>query len=190
MRPKSCGRSPRDSGQCVASSPVTNGRSDEIPARARRASRGRCPRAARSRRTGGARRTARARAARTHSRTPRRPSRSRRTTRPSRSSRPRRNGAEERLVLARARSGVRAREDRSGRLAPELLDGDPRVLPARRIGSRSSMNARTSGRSSYSDGPRRSTCSSNANGSSAPSSSSRPRTTNDPSTKPRRSGYR
>ena len=61
---------------------------------------------------------------------------------------------------------------------------------ARRTGSRCSMNERTSGRSSYSAGPLRWTCSSNANGSSAPSSSSRPSTTNAPRTNPRRSGWR
>ena len=51
--------------------------------------------------------------------------------------------------------------------------------------ARDSTNERTSGRYSYSAGPSRWTCSSNANGSSSPSSSARPRKTKAPRQKPR-----
>ena len=42
---------------------------------------------------------------------------------------PEENGAEERLVLARPRPRMGAREDRRGRLAPKLLDCESRVVP-------------------------------------------------------------
>ena len=41
---------------------------------------------------------------------------------------PEENGAEQRLVLARPRSCVGLREDRCRGLAPELLDGEPRIV--------------------------------------------------------------
>ena len=96
------------------------------------------------------------------------------------------HGAEERLLLGRSRPGVRAREDRRGRLrrsSSSAIRASSRPSSAL---ARDSTNVRTSGRYSYSAGPSRWTCSSKANGKSSPSSSARPRKTKAPRQNERR----
>ena len=97
--------------------------------------------------------------------------------------------AKQRIVLARLRAGMGAGEDRSRRFPGELVEGEARVLP-RPQNRFAILDERAHERAELVEGGAldRWTCSSNANGSSAPSSSSRPRTTNAPRTKPRKSG--
>ena len=80
-----------------------------------------------------------------------------------------------------ARPGVRAREDRRGGLAQELVEREPRVLASCQL-VRARLDERAHERPVLVErrAAERWRCSSNANGSSSPSSSARPRKTNAP----------